>query len=217
MSEARQVRSDLSVVCMGLTEEAIPGGAHPVAVTGHYVAMPRKLKVFRTSTGFHDAYVAAPSRKAALEAWGADVDLFARGAAEEVSDPGLMEEALARPGEIVRKVRGTMEEHFAAMPDEPTRSNKDDDAEPAKRKPAAKAKPVPRPSRSKLDEAEHAFQAEEARYEAARRDLMDSEASLRAERQALDAKHERERRQLEDARSEQEAKYKRAVERWQAN
>ena len=26
--------------------------------------MPRKLKVFRTSTGFHDAYVAAPSRKA---------------------------------------------------------------------------------------------------------------------------------------------------------
>ena len=30
--------------------------------------MPRKLKVFRTPTGFHDAYVAAPSRKAALEA-----------------------------------------------------------------------------------------------------------------------------------------------------
>ena len=26
--------------------------------------MPRKLKVFRTPTGFHDAYVAAPSRKA---------------------------------------------------------------------------------------------------------------------------------------------------------
>jgi hypothetical protein len=30
--------------------------------------MPRKLKVFRTPIGFHDAYVAAPSRKAALEA-----------------------------------------------------------------------------------------------------------------------------------------------------
>jgi hypothetical protein len=33
--------------------------------------MPRaaKLKVFRTPIGFHDAYVAAPSQKAALEAW----------------------------------------------------------------------------------------------------------------------------------------------------
>lgn len=30
----------------------------------------RPLKVFRTAIGFHDAYVAATSRKAALEAWG---------------------------------------------------------------------------------------------------------------------------------------------------
>ena len=41
----------------------------------------RRLKVFRTAIGFHDAYVAAPSRKAALEAWGTDKDLFARGVA----------------------------------------------------------------------------------------------------------------------------------------
>lgn len=34
--------------------------------------MPRKqkLKVYRTPIGFHDAYVAAPSQKAALKAWG---------------------------------------------------------------------------------------------------------------------------------------------------
>lgn len=30
------------------------------------------LKVFRTPIGFHDAYVAVPSQKAALEAYGAD-------------------------------------------------------------------------------------------------------------------------------------------------
>jgi hypothetical protein len=42
-------------------------------------AMARKLKVFCTAIGFHDAYVAAPSMKAALEAWGADVSLFAAG------------------------------------------------------------------------------------------------------------------------------------------
>ena len=35
------------------------------------MARTGRLKVFRTSIGFHDAYVAAPSRKAALEAWGA--------------------------------------------------------------------------------------------------------------------------------------------------
>lgn len=45
----------------------------------------RKLKVFRTSIGFHDAYVSAPSRKAALEAWGAGKDLFAIGSAELVT------------------------------------------------------------------------------------------------------------------------------------
>ena len=55
--------------------------------------MPRKLKVFRTSAGFDDAYVAAPSRKAALAAWGADADLFARGVAEEVSDTTLTKAA----------------------------------------------------------------------------------------------------------------------------
>lgn len=34
--------------------------------------MARKLKVFCTPIGFHDAYVAAPSQKAALEVWDTD-------------------------------------------------------------------------------------------------------------------------------------------------
>lgn len=76
--------------------------------------MARKLKVFRTPIGFHDAYVAAPSRKAALQAWGADADLFARGMAEEVTDATLMKEPLTHPGQVVRKIRGTMDEHMAA-------------------------------------------------------------------------------------------------------
>ena len=67
--------------------------------------MPRKLKVFRTPTGFHDAYVAAPSRKAALEAWGADADLFARGVAEQVTDPKLTAAPLERPGEVIKLSR----------------------------------------------------------------------------------------------------------------
>ena len=77
--------------------------------------MARKLKVFRTPAGFHDAYVAAPSRKAALADWGADADLFARGVAEEVTDPALLEEPLARPGEVVRRSRGSAAEQLAAQ------------------------------------------------------------------------------------------------------
>ena len=75
----------------------------------------QKLKVFRTPIGFHDAYVAAPSRKAALEAWGADSNIFAQGIAEEVTDPKLMEEPLADPGTVIRRVRGSADEHFAEL------------------------------------------------------------------------------------------------------
>lgn len=74
----------------------------------------RKLKVFRTSIGFHDAYVAAPKRKAALAAWGAATDLFAIGSAEQVTDPKLMLAALDRPGEVVRQSRGSAAQHMEA-------------------------------------------------------------------------------------------------------
>ena len=76
--------------------------------------MPRQLKVFRTMTGFHDAYVAAPSRAAALRAWGATTDLFAMDAAEQVTDPKLTAEPLAKPGEVIKQLRGSDEEHLAA-------------------------------------------------------------------------------------------------------
>jgi len=77
--------------------------------------MPRRLKVFRTTIGFHDAYVAAPSRKAALAAWGATKDLFAMEAAEEVTDTELMEEPLAHPSQVIQKVRGSLEQQLDAL------------------------------------------------------------------------------------------------------
>jgi len=70
--------------------------------------------VFRTPIGFHDAYVAAPSMKAALEAWGAESNLFAQGIAEVVSDPRLMKAPLERPGEVIRVARGSADEHLKA-------------------------------------------------------------------------------------------------------
>ena len=90
------------------------------------MARAPKLKVYRMAAGFHDAYVAAPSQKAAAEAWGADADVFARGVAELVTDPALTEEPLARPGAIVKRLRGTAAEQIAALgaapePNRPTR------------------------------------------------------------------------------------------------
>lgn len=64
--------------------------------------MPRKLKAFRMPIGFHDTYVAASRR---WRRGGADITLFARGVAEEVTDPALTAAPLARPGEVVRVVR----------------------------------------------------------------------------------------------------------------
>ena len=75
----------------------------------------QQLKVFVTPIGFHDAYVAAPSQKAALEAWGADSNIFAQGIAEQVTDPTLMEGPLASPGKVIKRVRASADEHFAEL------------------------------------------------------------------------------------------------------
>jgi hypothetical protein len=45
--------------------------------------MPRRLKTYQTSIGFFDLAIAAPSMKAAAEAWGSDTDVFKKGFAKE--------------------------------------------------------------------------------------------------------------------------------------
>ncbi len=69
-----------------------------------------RLKLFKTVIGFHDAYVAAPSQKAALEAWGASTNLFTAGLAERVDDPAVCEAAFDKPGTVVTAKRGTEKE-----------------------------------------------------------------------------------------------------------
>lgn len=69
--------------------------------------MPRKLKVYRTSQGFFDLAIAAPSMKAALEAWGANSNLFHQGFAEEVTDISTVEAAMAKPGVVLKRPVGT--------------------------------------------------------------------------------------------------------------
>jgi colicin import membrane protein len=71
--------------------------------------MVRKLKVYQTSQGFFDLAIAAPSMKAALEAWGANSNLFHQGFAREVSDQATIKAALAKPGIVLKRPVGTSE------------------------------------------------------------------------------------------------------------
>ena len=65
--------------------------------------MPRVLKVFRYSDGFHAWTVAASSRAKALTAWGMSRDLFDQGLAEEVKDGPDHKAALDAPGEVIKR------------------------------------------------------------------------------------------------------------------
>lgn len=164
--------------------------------------MPRKLKVFRMPIGFEDAYVAAPSRKAALEAWGAEHDQFARGVAEEVTDPTLAKDALAHPGEVIRKSRGDLARQLKALPKRPAQTV-------PKSAPSKPAKSKPPPSRAKLD-------AIEAALDAAQRSEEAEIARLEKQLDAARAKHAKETAALARKRDAARAQYRAALERWSA-
>jgi hypothetical protein len=57
----------------------------------------RKLKVFQAQFGFYDTVVAAPSRAAALHAWGSRQDLFANGQAKVTTDEAAVAAAPTIP------------------------------------------------------------------------------------------------------------------------
>ena len=169
----------------------------------------QKLKVFRTPIGFHDAYVAAPSRKAALEAWGADGNLFAQGIAEQVTDPELTEEPLANPGKVIRKLRGSEAEHVEALGQQRLPKKKREKADRSKPKPRP-----PKPSRAELDEAEEALEAAEKRQRAELRDIDEQIQTIERERRTLQRRHEAEHDELAEARDRAKAAYKRLVQKW---
>jgi len=174
-------------------------------------ASRRKLKVFRTPIGFHDAYVAATSRKAALEAWGADSDLFAQGIAEQVTDPKLTEAPLERPGEVVRVARGSEAEHVAALGSRKAAKRKTAPT-PA---PPLKGRGGPKPSRAGLDEADAALEEADRRHKAELRAIDRELQALDRRRRELMRRHEAERDELADRRGRAKTNYERAMRAWE--
>lgn len=193
------------------------------------MARQQKLKVFKTAIGFHDAYVAAPSKKAALAAWGSDADLFARGMAELVTDEQLSCEPLAHPGKVIKRLRGTVEEQLAALPPEPSvagpgrTSGSQTTTRPAKsrsagaeNRPAAKPKPKPRPrpSRAQLDAAEADMAELLVHQEAELSELRLCQQALDRERARIEQAHERARRNAERALARERKLHAEKLERW---
>lgn len=67
----------------------------------------KRLKVFQARLGFYDTIVAAPSQKAALAAWGAKPGEFAKGFASVSTDPRTVEQAMALPGQVLKRPIGS--------------------------------------------------------------------------------------------------------------
>ena len=191
-----------------------------------------KLKVFRTAIGFHDAYVAAPSRKAALAAWGSDKDLFARGIAEEVTDAELTAEPLAQPGTVIKRLRASAAEQLASLPPAPPKRPKPSSpvedqvplvprarnrtiATPPPPPPPSPPPPPPPPppSREALDAAEAALARAKSRRADALAALAEREEALARERRTLERQSADELRRLIRQRDDAATDYDAAVQR----
>ncbi len=161
--------------------------------------MAARLKVFCASNGLTRSLVAVSSRAKALEAWGARADLFKQGVASEVTDPALIEAALARPGEVVTQAAldpGALEAALAAEPKPKGRPALDKQAKPAG------------PPRALLERVERltARLAElDRRRVEAEDDLQRRRAELDEEERSLVAEHKRKRVSAERELSEAQA------------
>ena len=154
--------------------------------------MPR-LKVFCTTSGFYDHIVAAPSRPAALKAWGAKTDLFSMGVARQVDDAEIEKKALKRPGEVIRLKRSGEE------------------APAPKRTPKRKTKP---PSRAKLKAAESRLEQLTGKQE---KELASVERELRAlerKRDQLEVQQAKVRRSAEEKVEQERDAYQAALDDW---
>ena len=154
--------------------------------------MARKLKTYETSLGFFDLAIAAPSMKAALEAWGADSNLFHQGAANQSEDPDVVAATRAKPGVVLKRPvgsNGPFKEH-AELP----RDLGDGGAKKAARK-VARGSPQ-KHAKKTVDEA------------------ADRKASLAFEKER--ERRERERAKEEAAQQKERERRQEAVDRAQA-
>jgi colicin import membrane protein len=165
----------------------------------------KKLKVYRTSIGFFDLAVAAPSMRAAAEAWGSDPDIFSRGFAEQTDDPKIVEATLAAPGVVLRRPVGSdgAFAEKAALPKAPEVRKATADDRP-------KQAPAKKEADAKSDEKAERDAAAALEKEKERQELEREKKRQELERQKKKAEEERARKQRERAIAKADAAFARA-------
>jgi colicin import membrane protein len=167
--------------------------------------MARKLKTYQTSLGFFDQAIAAPSMKAALEAWGADSNLFHQGAAKESKDRDVVAATMAKPGVILRRPVGS-DGPFTEDAALPTNFGQDHAAGDRQKRHAKPKKQPARKLNNKVDDkaarkAALEYEKAEKRRESERRK---EEAARAKEQQRRDAATAKAKAALEKAEQEHE-------------
>ena len=135
--------------------------------------MARKLKTFVTESGFFELAVAAPSMKAALEAWGIKINLFQQGLARQTDNPAIVAAAQSAPGQVLRRPLGG-KGAFSATAELPKVKGKAKGSTKA-RKPRMDPKAV-RAARAALERAEARHQRKVAALDKAR-DMLEARAA----------------------------------------
>jgi hypothetical protein len=188
--------------------------------------MARKLKTFQTSLGFYDLAVAAPSMKAALEAWGAGSNLFHQGVAKETDDPDVVSATMSKPGVVLKRPAGS-NGRFAEQSDLPSDlgsakkgiRREGRGAKLAKKPPRQISESDARKAAAEFEKEQKRRDAEHRREEAARAKDRERREKTTAKAQAALDKAEREHaKRAADIEAEREAVEKRVraeEDRWE--
>jgi colicin import membrane protein len=180
--------------------------------------MARKLKSFQTSLGFYDLAIAAPSMKAALEAWGAGSNLFHQGAAKETDDPDVIAVTMSKLGVVLKRPAGSngrFAEH-SDLPSDLGSADNGDRRERRREKTSKRAAPKiserdARKAAAEFENEQKRRDAEHRREKAAReRDRERREKATAKAQAALDKAERAHAKRAADIRAEVEALEKRS-------
>jgi colicin import membrane protein len=166
--------------------------------------MARKLKTYITNLGFYELALAAPSMKAALEAWGMGHNAFHQGFARESDDPRIVAATMARPGVVLRRAVGTKGafREDAELPKELWKLTP-----PKAEPPRSRVKPPGKPPKAKAGKANQGDPAAILSFQKAK-ERRDREREKQAAKDAT--RREKERLQAERAAAKAEAALERA-------
>jgi colicin import membrane protein len=189
--------------------------------------MARKLKTYRTAIGFFDLAIAAPSMKAALDAWGSKSNLFHQGFAKETTDTAAVAATMARPGVVLRRPvgsNGAFAEHAVLPTSLATGTTKKQPSENPK--PKIQEPPRPKFNDKTVHEAVVASKKEQIRVETKRREAEAARAreAKRRERAIVNVEaafdeakqvHEKRIEDIKNERAELDRRTQAEVARWE--